>query len=116
MLTLQEILYGTWVPPESTKVRSHRIGMSGGHRYIAPKPRNSTRDESGLNKSERAVLKALQKCKGYASAADVAVKAKMTRNHCQIILSSLHKAGKALRYKVSGNGTRYFMYCIKEAI
>ena len=114
-MMLQTILFGTFVPPENTTVRTHRLGLGGGQSYVPPKARgSSTVDATGMNRSERAVFAAIKKFDKYVPAAEVAKKAKLSRNHCQIILAGLFKLGKVTRYKVSANGTRYYMYQAKD--
>ncbi len=113
-MNLQEILYGTFVPPKPTSVRRYKVDISDGQRYEPPKPKtNSTRDASGLSQAERRVYAAIRAFSDYASAADISSKVKMTRNYCQIILASLFKLGMVTRYKTQRNGTRLYMYLAK---
>lgn len=111
---LQEILFGTFEPPENAKSRIHKIGLSGGRPYIPPVPRPSSLDKDGLGATEKVVLKALQKKHKTLSSAELSKIVRMTRNHCSIILNSLFQKGLVTRYKVSQNSTRFFMYELKD--
>lgn len=113
-MTLQELFYGTFIPPEGAAIRSHRIGLSGGRHYMPPPPKNAHLDKNGLNATERVVLKELSKKGKTTSSAELSKTLKMTRNHCSIILGELFKKGFVTRYKVQANGTRFFMYRSKE--
>lgn len=113
-MTLQEILYGTWTPPEKTNKRSHRIGFDNGYKYTPPKiaPRCVKIDD--MNNAQRAMYERLKHQVRHVSAADMGKKMKITTNHAGILLGELFKLGKVTRYRETANGTRYFMYEAKK--
>lgn len=110
---LQEILFGAFIPPQEFDTRTHKFGFVGEPRYVDKKP-GSTRDKTGLNNSERKVFAAAARCAKPVSAAHVAKKVKMTRNHCGMVLGQLFKMGLLTRYKVRENGTGLYMYSVKK--
>ena len=109
MMTLQQILYGDWTPPPETQVRQHRIGLYSGKRYISPAPKNH-KNELGLNKTEQLIFDALTNLDKPMSALMMSEVMDLTRNTCNIIMASLFKKGFATRYKMSQNGTRFYVY------
>lgn len=110
---LQEILFGAFIPPQVFDTRKHQFGFVGEPRYVDKKP-SSTRDKTGLNNSERKVFAVTAHCAKAVSAAHVAKKVKMTRNHCGMVLGQLFKMGLLTRYKVRENGTNLYMYSVKK--
>lgn len=113
IMTLQEILFGTWMPPEHTNSKIHLVGISGGQRY-KPVIDKRTQKIEGMNRAQNAMFERLKKQIREVSAADMGKKMKITTNHAGILLGELFKLGKVTRRRVSGNGTRFFMYKIKE--
>ena len=114
-MTLQEILYGTWLPPESVKTRRHVCGLTGGSRYKTTINMRRIKTE-GMNNAQLLMYERLQKQIRPVSAADMGKKLKITTNHAGILLGELFKLGKVKRIKTSGNGTRFFLYSTKDKI
>ena len=112
-MLLENILFGTWTPPEVTKTRTHRIGMSGGNRYEAPNKR-IYKTQDGLKPSEYKVYQLMLKFCRHVSAPDIAEMVGMTNSHCGMTLCSLYKMKLLKRYKVRKNGTSMYMYCLKD--
>lgn len=118
-MTLQEILYGTWMPPEHKKTTTHRIGFSSAHRYEPPKvreyikvtPTNASKELTGAKKKIFALLK--QQVKPI-SAPQLSKKVPYAQSHCSIVLTELFKLDLLERVKMYGNGTRYYMYSVKK--
>jgi DNA-binding MarR family transcriptional regulator len=69
--------------------------------------RLSVKDD--LNESQRAILKLVTKV-GDVTGASAAEATRWTRNHCAMILASLHKKGLVKRRKAKGNHTRWYIY------
>ena len=114
-MTLQEILFGKWTPPEQTANRiTHRVGLCGGNRYEPVVDKRTQRVE-GMNRAQLAMYDRLKHQIREVSAVDMAKKLKITTNHAGILLGELFKLGKVTRRRVAGNGTRYFMYTAKES-
>lgn len=113
IMTLQEILFGTYTPP-CTPSRVHRIGFAGSERYKPIVDQRKFKTPEGLNRAELAMYERLKKQVRCVSADHMGKKMKMTRNHAGMLLGSLFKMGKATRYKVSANGTRFYMYQAKD--
>ena len=113
-MMLQTILFGTWMPPENTKTRRHVCGLTGGKPY---KPVVDMRlcKTDGMNRAQLAMYERLQRQIREVSAVDMGKKMKITTNHAGILLGELFKLGKVERRKVAGNGTRYFMYKVKDS-
>ena len=112
-MTLQEILFGTFVPPESQGRITHRIGLSGGKSY-EPTPDKRMFRQDGMNKAQFTMYERLKHQVREVTAVDMGKKLKITTNHAGILLGELFKLGKVTRKRVCGNGTRYFLYRIKE--
>lgn len=118
-MTLQEILYGTWMPPDHKNTTTHRIGFSSSHRYEPPKIReyvkvttaNASKELSGSKKKIFALLK--QQVRPI-SAAELAKKVVYSQSHCSIMLTELYKLDLLVRTKMYGNGTRYYVYSAKK--
>lgn len=108
---LQTILFGTWMPPEGTTSRVHRVGLSDGTRYEPPKihPRFN-RNALGLTPSEQKAYEILQRAIKPVTSVTLAKKMKMTSNVCATFLATLYKNGLATRQKMSMNGTRLYYY------
>lgn len=118
-MNLLEILYGTFVPPESKGTQIHRAGFSSEHRYTPPKKREyvTAKDEKDPNKltgSKLLIYKIIKNQVKPVAANVVEKKTKFTRNHCSIILAELHKMGMLDRKKIHANGTRYYVYEVKK--
>lgn len=118
-MMLQEILFGTWVPPEATSSHVHRIGFSNGNHYVPPVKRvyTSAKEEKDPNKltgSKLVIFKILKNQVKPVPASVIEKKSKFTRNHCSIIMAELHKMGMLDRKKIHANGTRYYVYEIKK--
>ena len=114
-MNLQEILFGTFVPPEAPS-RTHRIGFASNHRYVPPKPKVSNlqaRDKT--NPGQARVLKAVQQATKPVTSVDVSEVTKMTRNHCGILLGQLFKEGLVQRVKCTKGSTRFYRYTAKES-
>lgn len=114
---LQEILYGTFVPPETTHTRSHRIGFASSFRYAEPNKRIYTstqtlreKDPNHKSPSQIKVFNVLSKAQQPMSPMEVAKKTMLTRNFCSIVMATLVKDGFAKRRKVSINKTRHYIY------
>ena len=113
-MTLQEILFGTFVPPENTKSKIHRIGFDHENQYTPKVDGRKFQHSSGLNKAQLTMLERLKHQVREVTAVDMGKKLKITTNHAGILLGELFKLGKVTRKRVCGNGTRYFMYKVKE--
>ena len=114
-MNLQEILFGTFVPPEAPS-RTHRIGFASNHRYVPPKPKVCNipqRDKT--NPGQARVLKAVQQATKPVTSVDVSEVTKMTRNHCGILLGQLFKEGLVKRVKCTKGSTRFYKYTAKES-
>ena len=114
-MTLQEILFGSFTPPDAPS-RTHRIGFASAHRYIPPKPKVCNipqRDRT--NPGQARVLKAVQQAKEPVTSVDVSLITKMTRNHCGIMLGQLFDAGLVNRVKCCQASTRFYKYTAKGA-
>lgn len=108
---LQTILYGTWMPPEGTTSRVHRVGLSDGNRYQPPKPHpRAMRNALGLTPSEQLAYEILQRAIKPVTSVSLAKKMKMTHNVCGTFLATLYKNGLATRHKALMNGTRLYCY------
>ena len=112
-MSLQDILFGTWTPPEVSKTTTHRIGMCGGNRYEPSKSR-VYKTEDGLNASEFQILETMKKYIKHVSAPEIAKMVEMTNSHCGMTLCSLFKKGYLKRYKARANGTYKFFYKLKD--
>lgn len=118
-MTLQEILYGTWMPPQETNTTTHRIGFSSAYRYEPPKereyvkptPKNAT---SVLTGAKKTVYAAMKKQTEPVTARAIAFKVKRTTNYCSIIMAELYKLGLLTRKKLHQNGTRLYIYEVKR--
>lgn len=117
-MNLTELFYGKFVPPLNDKSRVHKIGLSGGVRYIPPKKVPVELDtrppEERLSKSIRQIYDLLKRQTKPISAADMEAKTVWTRNHCNIVLCKLFKLGLATRTKMTKPGTRYYLYQAKK--
>jgi predicted transcriptional regulator len=113
IMLLQTILFGDFVPPMEVSSRKHFIGFEGGKKYV-PNPDQRRKQISGMSAGLWKCYDCLRKQKKHVSAVEMGKKMKVTTNHAGLLLSQLHKLGKAVRYKVSANGTRYYMYLAKE--
>jgi len=117
-INLTELFYGKFVPPVNHVSRVHKIGLSGGHRYIPPKKipvEIDTRPpEERLSKSVKEIWKLLKFQKKPISALEMASKTGWTGNHCNIVLCKLFKLGIATRQKRTKPGTRYYVYEAKK--
>lgn len=111
-MTLQEILYGTWLPPENTKTRRNIVGMTEGARYEEPKKR-FYKTIDGLGRTEHKVYCELQRHKKPISANELGELLGMTRENCSIVLTSLHKKGITERRKVENGSVRFYVYKAK---
>lgn len=112
-MLLQEMFYGTFVPPEVSQTRSHRIGFASKFRYVEPKVKEP-KPKSESNPSEQVVYKAVCRAKKPMTSDDVAKKVGMTRNHCGMILHSLFQKGLVSRSKEKVGRTRLYIYTLKE--
>lgn len=115
MTTLQTILFGDFTPPPQISSRVHRIGFAGKFGYVPPKPRAKV-DRSDPNPSEVRVLKAVKAAGVPVTSGDIALKVKMTQNHCGIVLGRLFNQGLVKRTKHTKPGTRFYRYTIAEAV
>ena len=115
-MTLQEILFGKFVPPVPVNVRRNLFGLSGGRRYIPPaKPRRSELPPAErLTESGKKILTLLRQQTRPVSAADMEKKTPWTKNHCNMIMGSLFRDGLLERKKVRENGTYCFYYTVKK--
>lgn len=113
-MTLQEILFGSFTPPDAPS-RTHRIGFASAHRYVPPKPKVSNlqpRDKT--NPGQARVLKAVRAAGVPVTSVDVSLKTKMTRNHCGILLGQLYNKGLLKRARFSKGSTRFYKYTIAD--
>ena len=112
-MNLQEIFYGTFVPPISTKSVIHKIGLSSNsNRYVPPtqKPEKQKKE----HKSSLKVLQIMQKIKHPMSPMDMSKKTNWTRNHCNIIMCALWKQKLLKRHMVKKGNTRNYIYELVE--
>lgn len=78
-------------------------------KYIPVKYRPAPPKKDELNFGQKELLKMINK--GLLVTGDSAAKkTNWTRNHCSMILTSLHKKGLVSRYKESAKGTRWYVY------
>ena len=117
-MELQNILFGTWTPPDVAS-RVHRVGFSNGNPYVPPKKREyvTSKDEKDPNKltgSKLLIYKFLKKQTKPVPASLLEKKLNYTRNHCSIIMADLYKMGMLERKKIQANGTRYYVYEVKK--
>lgn len=111
-MTLQEILYGSWMPPEQTQTRRNKLGITGGARYQSPSKRE--KNECGLGKTEVKVYDELKRHTKFISATTLAYLLGITRTNCSIVLTALHKKGLTNRSKIEEGSVRYYVYMTKE--
>lgn len=117
-MNLTEMFYGKFVPPLAINIRKHKVGLLGGAPYVPPKKvqkiieAKSSKDL--LTPAAKKMLKILRQQVDYISCCEMEKKCGYTRNHCNIILCSLYKAGFATRMKKTKPGTRYYVYKAKE--
>lgn len=112
-MLLQEILFGIWTPPEVSRVITHKIGMSGGSRYV-PYAKRVFKTENGLNTSEHLIYEAIKNEDTPFTAPEIAKIVDMSNSHCGMILCALFKKKLLKRSKVRRNGTHMFEYSLKE--
>lgn len=113
-MTLQEILYGTWMPPEQTAQRiTHRIGLTGGARYQEPTKR-IYKSPDGLGKTEAKIYEELKRHTKALSANALAELLGISRENCSIVLTALHKKGYTSRGKIEEGSVRYYVYLAKD--
>ena len=113
-MNLQEILFGTFVPPEIPG-RTHRIGFTSIYRYTPPKPRVHNRPVRDKSKtSEEIILKAVKDAGVPVTSVDISIAIKMTRNHCGIILGQLFKEGLVNRVRCTKGSVRFYKYTAKD--
>lgn len=72
-----------------------------------------SRRKDGLSEGEEAVIKVVRNI-GRATGVDVASNTSWTRNHCSMLLTSLFRKGKLGRSKERSNGTRWYVYYLKD--
>lgn len=114
-MMLQTILYGTWMPPEGTTSRVHRVGLSDGHRYEPPKPHpKANRNAIGLTLAEQKAHEILLRAIKPVTSVSLARKMKANQNTAGTYLAKLYKMGLATRHKVRMNGTLMYCYEPKE--
>ena len=112
-MTLQEIFYGTFKQPISTKSIVHRIGLSSNsNRYVPPVQRPAKQNKE--HKSSLKILQIMQKLKKPMSAMDMSEKINWTRNHCNIQMCALWKQGLLKRHMVKKGKTRNYIYELVE--
>lgn len=111
-MTLQEILYGTWMPPEKIKTRKNTLGMTGGARYEEPVKR-VYKTINGLGRIENKVYCELRRHIKPISANELCELLGMTRENCSIVLTALHKKGMTERRKVENGSVRFYVYKAK---
>jgi hypothetical protein len=112
-MTLQEILYGKWTPPENTYSRPHRIGLSGGSRYTQPSKR-TFKDTDGLGVTEKKVFDILKKYNDFVPVSVLAKEAKISKPNCSLVMTHLHKKGYTHRRFEQKPSVRYYVYMAKE--
>ena len=94
-------------------MRVHRIGFENGYRYTPPTQPNK-RDRDGLTRAQAEMYARLKHQIREVSAVDMGKKLKITTNHAGMLLGELFKQGLVIRRRVTANGTRYFMYQVKD--
>ena len=113
-MNLTEMFYGKFVPYKTNNVIVHKIGLAGGHRYIAPKKIKREFDnrtfEQKLSKAGQIVLKLLRAQVKPITGEDMAKKTTFTRNYCSAIMSTFVKEGLAKRIKIQKPNTRLYAY------
>lgn len=114
---LQEILFGTFVPPEAP-TRSHRIGFANVSKYTPPPKRvyvsnRNVKDPTKLAGSKKIIFDLIKKHGTYVSASMIAKEVNMTRNFCSIMMADLCKMKMLTRIKKQANGTRLYVYRVK---
>jgi hypothetical protein len=107
---LQEVLFGTFVPPEGAKSRVHRIGFSSKFGYKPPPVRVYKRAE--MLDSHKKIIAVLKKLGKPSTPAEVSVKTIWTRNRCSILLCEMFKSGKLKRTKIIVGNSRTYLYSI----
>lgn len=95
----------------------HRIGFASENRYTPPaKVRiyQKVVSKETLMGSRKRIYEMIKRWNEYVSANDIGKKANYTRNHCSIICTSLFKLGLVERKMIRENGTRYYLYKVKD--
>lgn len=116
-MLLQQILFGTWTPPQASRSMIHRIGFASESRYTPPKKvriYHKVVSKETLMGSRKLIYDMIKRRNEYVSANDIGKKANYTRNHCSIICTSLFKLGLVERKLIRENGTRYYLYKVKD--
>ena len=107
-MQLQEVLFGTFVPPQGTKSRVHRIGFSSKFGYKPPPVREYKRAE--ILESHKKIIAILKKSDKPMTPAEVSVNTIWTRNRCSILLCEMFKKGILKRTKVIVGNSRTYLY------
>lgn len=118
-MILQEILFGTFTPPQANRSMVHRIGFASEKRYTAPQKvriYQKVVSKETLMGSRKRIYEMIKRAKDYISSNDLGKKANYTRNHCSIICTSLFKLGLVERKLIRENGTRYYLYKVKDEV
>ena len=113
IMKLQEIFFGTFTPPKSTGIITHKIGMSGGSRYV-PHAKRVFKTEDGLNTSENLIQRAIKTSNLPVTAPEISKLVNMTHSHCGMVLCSLYKKNLLKRKKVRRNGIYMYEYTLRE--
>lgn len=111
---LENILFGSFVPPKDAPVRSHRIGLTSTKFRYSPPRKTIRAPKTSQCSSETIILDAIKKCNGSATSVDIAKIVDMTRNHCGIILTKLYRKNALNRRKAVVKNIRIFVYSLKE--
>ena len=112
-MTLQEILFGKFVPPTVTQTRVIQIGFSECDRYV-PNGNHLRRNTNDISASAQKMLDRLKHQIKPVTADVMAKKMKISLNYAQANLSELFKTGKATRHRTIMNGLRYYVYEAKK--
>jgi hypothetical protein len=105
---LQDILFGSFVPPTATKSRVHRIGFDSITRYKPPTVRIYKTEK--ITNSEKRILEIMKRSKKPMFPLEMEKKTPWTRNHCNIVMASLVKKGLLRRHKMMHEARMTYVY------
>lgn len=114
MLALEQIMFGDFVPPQSTNVRRHSIGLGGLYRYEPPKVREYKPKDKTHGTSEEIIMNAMRDAANPVTSVEMAKLTSFTRNFCGITLCGMCKKGLLKRTKKNVGSKRFYVYEIKE--
>ena len=108
-MLLEQILFGSFVPPASSMSRVHRIGFDSCLKYTTPRKKIIEKRVT-CNNSEKIILGIMKRSKKPMLPVDMEKRTAWTRNHCNIVMATLVKKGMLKRNKISLGNTRSYVY------